>query len=62
MDGSEKRREENEREKKVEWIEAEVEDELKEEDIWKAIKRIKNKKATGIDGMPMVAWKYVREA
>ncbi|XP_029155674.1 uncharacterized protein LOC114928591 [Nylanderia fulva] len=44
---------ENEKEEKQE-----VEQELEEEEILRAIRKMKLKKATGIDGIPMEAWIY----
>lgn len=37
------------------------EEEIEEEEIKKAVKKMKMKKAAGIDGIPMEAWKYAGE-
>lgn len=37
-----------------------TERQMEEEEIWDAIKKLKKRKAVGVDGIPMEAWKFGR--
>lgn len=62
LGGLEKDSEEERKEPRTEWIETGKEKELEEEEIYAAVRKMKLKKAAGIDGIPMEAWRFGGEA
>jgi len=57
LGGTETEGEEKEMVQEREWREKEGED-IQDKEIWEVVKRMKKRKAVGIDGIPMEAWIY----